>query len=315
LSVVSGETWELYEKPIIGYSPTSFSFTATQGGSNPSNQSLSIWNAGGGTLNWTVSDDADWLSLSPTSGKNSGSVTLAVNIAGLTADTYNATITITAEGATNSPVTIPVTLMINPPPPSITLLSPNGGEVIPSGSTYAIQWEAPPEAVKFTLRYSINNGSTWKAIVINRTDTRYYWHVPALSNNKTSCLVKVIGFNSSGTKVGEDISDSTFTIEVIKLTSPDGGETLTSGSTHTITWQTNATIRPVASVKLFRTMNSGSTWTLIKTFLTGNPNSYNWKVPSVTVPKTQCKVKVVLRDSGGVTVGSDVSDGVFTIQP
>jgi hypothetical protein len=199
-------------------------------------------------------------------------------------------------------------------PPTIFLLTPNGGEVIPSGSTYTIQWEAPPEAVKFTLRYSINNGSTWKTIASNRTGTSYDWHVPTLSNNKTTCLVKVMGFNSSGTKVGEDISDSTFTIEVVKLTSPDGGEILTSGSTHTITWRTNATIRPVASVKLFRTMNGGSTWTLIKT-LTGNPGSYNWTVPAVTTTKTQCKVKVVLRDSGGVTVGSDISDGFFTIQP
>jgi len=301
--------------PTIGYSPTSFSFTANQGGSNPSNQTLSISNTGGGTLSWSVSDDASWLSLNPTSGTNSGNVSVSVNIAGLTAGTYNALIIITATGATNTPVNIPVTLTINLPPPTVTLLSPNGSEVIPSGSTYAVQWEAPPEAVKFTLRYSINNGLTWKRIAINRTGTSYDWHVPALSNNKTKCLVGVIGFNSSGTKVGEDQSDSTFTIEVVKLTSPDGWETLTSGSTHTITWRTNATIRPVASVKLFRTMNGGSTWTLIKTLLTGNPGSYNWKVPLVTVPKTQCKVKVVLRDSGGVTVGSDISDGVFTIQP
>jgi hypothetical protein len=124
----------------------------------------------------------------------------------------------------------------------------------------------------------------------------------------------VIGFNSSGTKVGEDISDSTFTIEVVKLTDPDGGETLTSGSRYNITWQTNGTIRPVASTKLFRSMNGGSTWTLIKT-ITGNPSNYYWIVPTVTVPKTRCKIKVVLRDSGGVTVGSDISDGVFTIQP
>ena len=70
----------------------------------------------------------------------------------------------------------------------------------------------------------------------------------------------------------------------------------------------------MTSVKLFRSINGGSTWTLIKT-LTGNPGSYNWTLPSVTVPKTQCKVKVVLRDSGGVTVGSDITDAFFTIQP
>jgi hypothetical protein len=196
--------------------------------------------------------------------------------------------------------------------PPIALLYPTGGEVIPSGSTYTITWGTPPEAVKFTLRYSINNGSTWKLIAKNITGTSYDWTVPIPNNNKKNCLVKVIGFNSSGTKVGEDISDSTFTIEVVKLTSPDGGETLTSGSTHTITWRTNGTIRPVANVKLFKTLNGGSTWTLIKT-LTSNPGSYNWTVPNVT--SSTCKVKVVLKDSGGVTVGSDISDGVFTIQP
>jgi hypothetical protein len=302
---------------IIGHSPTSFSFIATRGGSNPPNQSLSIWNAGGGTLSWSVSDNANWLSLSPTIGTNWETVTVSVNIVGLTAGTYNATITITATGATNSPVSISVTLTVNPlppPPPILALLSPNGVEVIPSGSTYAIRWNTPPEAVKFTLKYSLNNGSTWKLIASNRTGTSYDWHVPTLSNNKTKCLVKVIGFNSSGTKVGEDTSDSTFTIEVVKLTSPDGGEVLTSNSTHTITWRTNATKNPVAKVNLFYTVTGGSTWAKIKT-LTGNPGIYNWTLPSVTVPKTQCKVKVVLRDSGGVTVGSDVSDGFFTIQP
>jgi cysteine-rich repeat protein len=194
---------------------------------------------------------------------------------------------------------------------SCTLLSPNGGETIPSGSIYTIRWTAPPGAVKFTLKYSINNGSTWKLIASNRTGTSYDWHVPTLSNNKTNCLVKVIGFNSSGAKVGEDISDSTFTIEVIKVTSPDGGEILTSGGTHTITWLTNGTIRPVANTKLFRSINGGTSWTAIKT-VSGNPGSYIWTVPNVS--SSNCKVKVVLKDSGGVTVGSDMSDGVFTIQ-
>jgi PKD repeat protein len=297
--------------PTIGYSPTSFSFTATQGGSNPSNKTLSISNTGGGTLNWNVNDDALWLSLNPTSGTNSATVTLSVSIAGLTPGTYNATITITAAGATNSPVSIPVTLTINAPTTALTLVSPNGGEVIPSGSTYTIQWNAPPTAVKFTLKYSINNGSKWKLIAKNRTGTSYNWTVPVQKNNKKNCLVKVISFNSSGTKVGEDISDSTFTIEVVKVTSPDGGETLTSGNTYAITWTTNGTIRPVTSTKLFYTINGGSKWIVIKT-LTGNPGTYNWTVPSAS--SSNCKVKVVLKDAGGKTVGNDISDGLFTIQ-
>jgi hypothetical protein len=106
--------------PTIGYSPTSFSFTATQGGLSPSNQSLNIWNEGGETLSWNVSNNAtSWLSLNPTSGTDTRTVILSVNIAGLTAGTYNATITITATDATNSPLSVPVALTINASPTPI----------------------------------------------------------------------------------------------------------------------------------------------------------------------------------------------------
>ncbi|HWC76007.1 MAG TPA: S8 family serine peptidase, partial [Blastocatellia bacterium] len=99
--------------PTIGVSPTSFSFTATVGGGNPANQSLSISNTGGGTLNWSASDNQTWLTVSPASGTAPSSVTVSVNISGLAAGTHNATITITAAGATNTPVSVPVTLTVN----------------------------------------------------------------------------------------------------------------------------------------------------------------------------------------------------------
>ncbi len=110
--------------PTIGVSPSSFSFTATAGGANPANQSLSITNTGGGTLNWTASDNATWLTISPTSGTAPSTVTLSVNIAGLTPGTYNGTITVTATGATNSPVNVPVTLTVN---------GAGGGQLIVNG--------------------------------------------------------------------------------------------------------------------------------------------------------------------------------------
>jgi hypothetical protein len=193
-----------------------------------------------------------------------------------------------------------------------TVITPNGGEIIPSGSTYAIQWGAPSNAVMFDLKYSINNGSTWKTLASKVTGTSYEWYVPSPSNSKTSCLVKVIGFDPSGRKVGEDISDSAFAIEVVKVTSPAGEEILKSGDTLRITWRTNGTIKPVRSVKLFYSVNGGASWKPIIPFNT-NPGSYYWTVPNVS--SSSCKVKVLLKDAGGATVGNDVSDGLFTIQP
>jgi hypothetical protein len=101
--------------PTIGVSPSSMSFSATAGGSNPANQTLNISNTGGGTLNWTASSNQSWLSIAPASGTAPSSPSVSVNISGLVAGTYNGAITVSAAGATNTPVTVPITLTVNPP--------------------------------------------------------------------------------------------------------------------------------------------------------------------------------------------------------
>ncbi len=101
--------------PIISRSPASMNFFATVGGANPANQTLAISNSGGGSLNWSVSDNQPWLSLSPTSGSSTGetdNVTVSVSIAGLAVGNYTGTITISAPGATNTPQTTAVNLSV-----------------------------------------------------------------------------------------------------------------------------------------------------------------------------------------------------------
>jgi len=196
----------------------------------------------------------------------------------------------------------------------LILTAPNGGEVIPSGSTYAIQWVAPPEMVSFKLKYSMDNGKTWKPIASGIADTSYGWAVPRPPKNKKKCLVKVIGYDGSDKKVGADKSDSKFTIEVVKVTWPNGGETLTSGDMPTITWTTHETRKDVARVILKYTKNGGKRWKKIDR-LAEDTGTYEWTVPDVLRRKRKCKVKVVLKDAKGNTVGSDTSDGYFTIEP
>lgn len=124
--------------------------------------------------------------------------------------------------------------------------------------------------------------------------------------------MKVIGYNGS-TKVGSDISD-TFTIEAIRLTSPNGGESILGGSWHEIRWVTYSTKRSVVKAKIYYTKDNGLTWKLIKA-VSGNPGSYNWLVPSLTNAKNNCKVKVILLDQDGYIIGNDVSDVCFIISP
>jgi len=98
----------------IGVSPTSLSFTATRGGSDPATQTLSISNTGNGTLNWTAVDNAPWLALLTLLGQASGTgnavVPVSVSTGGLAVGTYTGSITVSATGATS--VTVPVTLNI-----------------------------------------------------------------------------------------------------------------------------------------------------------------------------------------------------------
>jgi len=145
--------------PLISCSPKSLSFSATQGGSNPADQTLEIWNAGGGTLSWSVTDGAAWLSENPTGGSSTGehdTVAVSVDITGMSTGDYSAKITITAGGASNSPQKVPVSLHIGSPAPKISF-SPESlsftaveGGSNPANETLEI-WNSGVETLHWTL--------------------------------------------------------------------------------------------------------------------------------------------------------------------
>lgn len=99
--------------PVIGVSPASLSFTVVQGSGNPSPQTLSVSNTGGGTLTWSSSDNASWLTHTPQSGTGNGTITVSVATDSLAAGIYTATLTLTATGAGS--VSVPVTVTVSAP--------------------------------------------------------------------------------------------------------------------------------------------------------------------------------------------------------
>ena len=75
----------------VGASNLDFGFTSTS-------STIQVWNSGGGTLSYTVGDNAGWLSLTPTSGTSAGekdTITASVNRNGLSNGNYQASITVT----------------------------------------------------------------------------------------------------------------------------------------------------------------------------------------------------------------------------
>src|SRR6185503_9010734 len=111
--------------PALSVSPTSLTFSGTAGGSSPAAKALTVSNTGGGTLNFTASDDAPWLSESPASGSAPKDLTVAVDTTGVAAGTYTATITIDGGGVSGSPRTVPVTLTLTAPTPPALAITPS----------------------------------------------------------------------------------------------------------------------------------------------------------------------------------------------
>jgi len=101
----------------LDVSPLEMNFLAEEGGSNPSNQVLTIWNCGTGTLDWNISESCGWLSADPNIGTSFGEfdyVDISVDISGLSGGTYNCQMTVTAAGAENSPQVVDVELIVGP---------------------------------------------------------------------------------------------------------------------------------------------------------------------------------------------------------
>jgi hypothetical protein len=104
--------------PSLSVSPSSITLGATVGSANPSSSTLSVSNLGSGTLGFTVTTDAQWLTVSPTTGTAPQTLTVTPALSGLAAGTYTGHVTITAPGAQGSPQVVAVTLVVNTPAPA-----------------------------------------------------------------------------------------------------------------------------------------------------------------------------------------------------
>ncbi len=106
--------------------PTSLSF-ATQQGTDPESQTLTIQNTGIGELQWTASDDVMWIEFDTTSGtaaaSGSSEVSVLVSAADVPPGTFNGTITVIGN-ADNTPQTLAVSLEVTAAPVISLLAEP-----------------------------------------------------------------------------------------------------------------------------------------------------------------------------------------------
>jgi hypothetical protein len=115
----TGEGIELFRISNLSGSPGEIALNRDQlnfayviGGYMPPSQSFSISNIGIGTVSWIATENRSWLSCTPTSGTNTGKVTVSVIPTGLGVGTYTGTITVTDLNTAGSSRTLAIHLKI-----------------------------------------------------------------------------------------------------------------------------------------------------------------------------------------------------------
>lgn len=164
--------------------PTSLTYYAVQGGTNPPNQTLTFSRTASGTVTLTASDNATWLTVSPatTSMTTNAKLTVPVNTSGRGAGTYNATITI--KMSTWCTYTVPATLIISPatqPPPSTTSSAALAWNAVTSTplSGYKVYVGEAPRLYTRTITLGTVTSTTVSSLTRGRT---YYFSVAAYNS-------------------------------------------------------------------------------------------------------------------------------------
>jgi len=131
-------TLTLRDPPKLEVSPSSLSFEAQEGGSNPDSQALTIKNVGGQSLSWTASENLDWLRLSRTKGsldaRESEQMTVSVDVSGLGVSNNKGQIVVLSIGEKGSPVFVDVTLTVTGRSTRLTGPALAGMVEVPGGS-------------------------------------------------------------------------------------------------------------------------------------------------------------------------------------
>jgi hypothetical protein len=197
---------------------------------------------------------------------------------------------------------------------SVTVISPNGGEVWPGGTFQTIKWRTIGTGfTRYRLLLSRNSGSTYSDTIVQNvaaTETTYLWSVPPLNIN--TCRIMVQAFDGGGVVIVQDASNSDFAIHpILTLISPNGGEIWSGGSNKTIKWQIIGS--GFTRYRLLLSRNSGSTWTdTIANNVMATDTTYQWIVPFLNL--SACRIMCQALDAAGIVIVQDMSDGNFTIQ-
>jgi hypothetical protein len=195
---------------------------------------------------------------------------------------------------------------------AITISSPNGGETLVLGTTHDITWTAA--GLSENIHIVLQKDGTNIALIAKNIDPglgSYTWTVgDCLKGAVTTGADYKILIIEKGSIVS-DKSNDFFTISSpsITVTSPNGGEVWTLGTTENITWTSVGLSNNIHIVL----RQNGINVALIAKNIDPNPGSYTWTVgdclKGTVTPGANCRILIKEKNSKV----KDKSDAAFEL--
>ncbi|MFN7998225.1 MAG: BACON domain-containing carbohydrate-binding protein [Bryobacteraceae bacterium] len=155
-------TFNVGQTPLT-VTPTSLTFSYTQGGTAPATQTVQVGGTEAFTATAVTSDSAGWLTATPASGTGPATLTVTANPAGLAPGTHTGTINVTPAGGAAQSISVTFTviasnaLTVNP---SSLAFFYRAGDVAPAAQTLTIATTSNA-AIPFT---AAAGGTSWLAV-------------------------------------------------------------------------------------------------------------------------------------------------------
>lgn len=270
ITVTSPHAGEILTKGTVV--PITWTYTGNPG----ANVRIQLYN--GSTLSLTIASSAPL---------SAGSYSWTIPSTQAVGSNYTVKITSTTDSGISDNTDGPFTIT----GPTVTVLSPNRGEIYSSGTVIPITWKytGNPGA---NVKIQLYNGSTLSRSITLSTPLSagsYKWAIPSTQVAGSNYKIKI---TSTSYSTIYDSSDGPFSIitPTIAVVSPNGGEKLTRGSVVPITW--GYTGNPGANVKI--QLYNGIF--LSRTITSSAPlsaGSYNWIIPATQPIGSSYKIKVI----------------------
>ncbi|MBT8038592.1 MAG: M6 family metalloprotease domain-containing protein, partial [Verrucomicrobiae bacterium] len=277
--------------PSISLSRANIYSSCNYGETAPAS-TFAICNGQGGTLNYTISDNAAWLSCSVASGSattESDLVTVTLSTDALSSGSYTGTITVDDGNSGTATVTVNLTVWAQP-----TLAATSS-----SLSVDGLAGTSGPDA-EFDLEnigggtatYTITKTKSWLAIT--PASGSLGGERDAIYVNFDASSLSAGTYNDTITVTSSEATNSPLTIPVtfnvdgteMLLTSPNGGEGWFKGTARNITWTSSLG----GNVKIELLKNGVLNTTIAAT--TSNDGSHSWVVPAGQTVGTDYKIRV-----------------------